>query len=192
MDEKQCTVCREVKPLNEYYLDKGRPRANCKECHRQAHYERRAANPERAREIDAKHYAKHREKKRAQQSEWWAKNGAARNKRVQEKHAANPEHKRAQWRAWREAHPDVVIERNAFYRSRYKTPTGEAFTRDDVWQRDQGICGICREPVEGAYSIDHILPVSLGGENYFHNVQVAHPACNSAKQARVGQLHFGL
>jgi hypothetical protein len=193
MDEKACTNCGEVKPLDAFYLDRGKPRTNCKTCHVAARLARRASDPERAAEIDAKHYAKHREKKRAQQAEWWAKNGKARNKRVQEKHAANPEHKRALSRAWTAANPEKVSARNGKYYALYKGAEGaELIQRRDIWNRDGGICGLCRKPIEGAFDIDHILPVSLGGEHVPHNVQVAHPACNRSKRAQVDQLWMGI
>lgn len=45
------------------------------------------------------------------------------------------------------------------------------------------VCGICLHPIfdlETA-TIDHILPISLGGSNYRDNVQLAHPKCNRKK-----------
>lgn len=58
--------------------------------------------------------------------------------------------------------------------------------RDAVMARDEGICGICREPVELAdIHLDHILPVSLGGLSEIDNLQVTHATCNLRKGARV-------
>lgn len=51
--------------------------------------------------------------------------------------------------------------------------------RTAVWERDQGICGICHEPVDPLeWNADHILPWVLGGETVVHNLRVTHPRCN--------------
>lgn len=45
------------------------------------------------------------------------------------------------------------------------------------------VCGICLEPIlhiETA-TVDHIIPISLGGSNHRNNVQLAHPKCNRKK-----------
>lgn len=54
-----------------------------------------------------------------------------------------------------------------------------------VIERDGNACGICGDPVEEAPHIDHIHPRSLGGSDLPINLQVAHPACNIRKGARV-------
>jgi 5-methylcytosine-specific restriction endonuclease McrA len=58
----------------------------------------------------------------------------------------------------------------------------EDIDRQLVWERDEGICGICGESVDHAdFHIDHIKPLALGGEHSYANVQVAHPFCNLSK-----------
>lgn len=57
------------------------------------------------------------------------------------------------------------------------------------WQRNQlvnrfgAICQICTEPFESAkdITIDHIMPLSKGGEDTFENYQLAHDQCNQLK-----------
>lgn len=70
---------------------------------------------------------------------------------------------------------------------------------DRLYNRDDGICGICGEKCDwsdhqyrGRYfiagknypSIDHIIPLSKGGKHSWENVQLAHFSCNSAKGAK--------
>lgn len=65
--------------------------------------------------------------------------------------------------------------------------------RADVFERDGWICGLCHELVERrrrfpdpqSASLDHIIPVSRGGEHTPENVQLAHLICNSRKSARL-------
>jgi len=54
-----------------------------------------------------------------------------------------------------------------------------------VFQRDEGLCGICRQPVNlDEFTIDHIKPLHLGGPHTFQNLQIAHAACNTSKGRR--------
>lgn len=60
--------------------------------------------------------------------------------------------------------------------------------------RDFLICGICDQPIDPdlkwperqSATVDHILPVAHGGTDDLDNLQLAHFACNSTKQNRVG------
>lgn len=78
-------------------------------------------------------------------------------------------------------------------RARLAKVTVEAFLPSVVYERDGWICGLCDEPIDrGAKkphprskSIDHIIPVSLGGEHSLSNVQAAHLGCNVRKGARL-------
>ena len=53
-------------------------------------------------------------------------------------------------------------------------------------------CHICGKPIDytlphldpGAFVVDHVKPLHLGGEDALHNVQAAHRECNSKKRAR--------
>ena len=54
--------------------------------------------------------------------------------------------------------------------------------RQWVYSRDDGICQICRKPVDPSdYHIDHIIPRAYDGSDSPENLQLAHPACNYAK-----------
>lgn len=58
-----------------------------------------------------------------------------------------------------------------------------------IYYRDKGLCGICKEPIDlrlqypdrQCLSIDHIVPVSLGGTNLQSNLQPSHLICNSKR-----------
>ena len=54
-----------------------------------------------------------------------------------------------------------------------------------VWERDGGICQLCHQSVEGTWHLDHVIPLSRGGEHSYKNVQVAHPLCNLKKGSTV-------
>lgn len=58
-----------------------------------------------------------------------------------------------------------------------------------VWDKDSGICGIChqtidpdaRYPDRDRFSIDHIVPESVGGSHSLENLQASHLSCNIRK-----------
>lgn len=92
-------------------------------------------------------------------------------------------------RRWRQENRDRdrLIQRNHQARRR-ALATNSAAERIDyltVYRRDDGLCAICGAPAsvdEG--SIDHIVPLSKGGEHTYANVQLAHKSCNFAKGNR--------
>ncbi|MCX4786475.1 HNH endonuclease [Streptomyces sp. NBC_01221] len=68
----------------------------------------------------------------------------------------------------------------------------EPYTLLGIAERDRTRCGLCggrvamkqKVPHPKAPTIDHIVPVSEGGDDTRANVQLAHFRCNSVKGAR--------
>lgn len=49
-------------------------------------------------------------------------------------------------------------------------------------ERDDGVCGICGRDVDPFnFQIDHVVPLSRGGEHSYANTQAAHASCNQRK-----------
>jgi hypothetical protein len=109
-----------------------------------------------------------------------------------EKYVHTPEENRK----WREAHLEYFVK----YRQEHKKEKNEEWhrwrarkydngpfewiSRQAVWERDKGICGICHQPAEESnWHLDHIVPLSKGGLHLYANVQVSHPLCNESKGA---------
>ena len=62
-----------------------------------------------------------------------------------------------------------------------------AWLRQQVIERDDGICGICGFRVRpGQEHIDHVHPVHAGGTNDAENLQTSHSECNLRKGGMVG------
>lgn len=54
-----------------------------------------------------------------------------------------------------------------------------------LWERDGGICHICKQPAERwNWHMDHVVPISRGGEHSYANTAVSHPGCNLRKGDR--------
>lgn len=66
--------------------------------------------------------------------------------------------------------------------------------RDAVIERSGTDCALCGRPIDMtlswphkmSFSIDHIIPWSLGGSHDLTNLQPSHLICNATKQARAG------
>lgn len=81
---------------------------------------------------------------------------------------------------------------------RQRTQTVEAVNPIKVFERDGWRCQLCKRPTprklrgsldDRAPELDHILPVSVGGEHSYRNTQCACRACNAAKSNKpMGQM----
>lgn len=84
--------------------------------------------------------------------------------------------------------------RDANHRRRAKTDGQEHISSREIFIRDGWRCGLCgkkinrkmRHPHPASASLDHIIPISVGGVHAKTNVQCAHLGCNSRKQAGAG------
>ncbi len=62
--------------------------------------------------------------------------------------------------------------------------------REKLWEEAAGHCLYCGHPVSVAeMEVDHIVPLSLGGENEYANKVCVCPCCNAAK-ANQSLEHF--
>lgn len=50
-----------------------------------------------------------------------------------------------------------------------------------IYERDRYTCHICQQYIARYPSIDHVVPLTLGGDHVPYNLRVAHAECNSAK-----------
>ena len=80
---------------------------------------------------------------------------------------------------------ETVCKRNDIIQAKRAAALGlfvEKVDRRFVAERDQWLCGICGGKVERAdVSVDHIIPMSLGGLHAYDNAQLAHKICNIRK-----------
>ena len=161
----RCARCRAELDASEFYTDPSRPTglsSKCKLCCSVANRANHVANRDDRLQIMAEYRAKpgQRERQRELVRRW---------------EQSNPEETRRRKR-------DRQLTRLA----RQRAVFDEVVEAWIVYERDRGICGICKEPVhENAFHIDHIIPLALGGRHSYANVQLAHPLCNVAKGARI-------
>ena len=77
-------------------------------------------------------------------------------------------------------------------RARMRNNAWERFNPIDVYERDGWLCGICGDAVDRlakapdplSVSLDHIVPVSLGGPHTRENTRCSHLGCNARRGNR--------
>ncbi len=75
-----------------------------------------------------------------------------------------------------------VIERANNRRARKKGQFIERVYRARIWLRDAGVCRLCNTPADpDNWELEHLTPLSRGGEHSHANCAVSHPSCNRAK-----------
>lgn len=91
-------------------------------------------------------------------------------------------------KAWTEVNRDKVraIKRNAqnVRRARKLGAFVEEVDSQICFDRHGGICYLCDSFITGAFHIDHVVPLSRGGEHSYANCRPTHPSCNVWKNDR--------
>ena len=208
---KTCFKCKKEKELTEFYVH---PRMadghlnKCKDCTKKDGIEHRKANINKVRAYDKKRsnlphrvklrklYAKeHIEQKKVTDKAYYIKHRAEIRARMN----ANKEEISITRRAYRQNNAEKIRIDN---RKRIALKRGvrhEAYKGNYIFERDGWVCGICgrkinkrlKHPNPLSKSIDHIVPLSKGGDDSPENVQAAHLRCNIGKHARnIGQLRM--
>lgn len=102
----------------------------------------------------------------------------------------NSEKVKSRIRLWAEANHEKVRKNKASVESRRRARVRGLevvkYDRDYIFERDNGICGICskrvdkslRWPNSMSFSINHIVPISKGGADTPDNVETSHLVCN--------------
>lgn len=109
---------------------------------------------------------------------------------------------RERQRAWRRevGYLDCMREADQRRRARLLKAEVERFANTDVFERDCWRCGICNKRVRQdllfphpfSASLDHVVPLSLGGAHVRANVRLAHLRCNVARGSRMGAEQLAL
>lgn len=102
----------------------------------------------------------------------------------------------AYWREWKALHPErareIARKGQAVRRARLADAFVEAVDPRVVFERDEGVCGICGLAVDRAdYHVDHVVPIFAGGEHSYANVQISHPVCNLRKGSKTIEVVKG-
>lgn len=193
-----CSRCNQWKSFSEYPPSKRYPSGlHCwcvpckKEYHKIAEARWRANNKERIR--DRVNNPRNKEKRKLRSKKYRELNREKIREYHRQNYKKNSKRMRAVMDRWRARNLDKW---NGYGRKRRSIMNGgisEPYSGDEIYNRDQGICGICKEHIDKelrfpnpkSFSVDHIVPVILGGNDTPNNVQAAHFGCNAAKAHHV-------
>lgn len=185
--EKRCTICGEIKPLSEFHRmtrSKDGHRSQCKPCHRAASAQFRQEHPDYAREYRRIYRPANAEKIRKQQYAWVERNRDHLRSYQSQRRQVRHDHLTAYRREWHRIHP----ESKQTYENNRRNAEGR-FTRQEwvsLKARFGNRCLACnRSEPEVKISVDHVVPLSLGGGNTIDNLQPLCRSCNSVKGARI-------
>jgi hypothetical protein len=112
-----------------------------------------------------------------------------------EKHAAhskawrerNPEKAKETYTEWAKRNPEYIYQKSRRRKSLLSGVEHDDYNRIDIFNNYEGICCICNKPIDidmpprhpESFTIQHIIPVSLGGNDTVDNIKPAHYSCNS-------------
>lgn len=99
--------------------------------------------------------------------------------------AANLEKDRQRHQAWKKENRAHCTNLESRRRALLLGQFIEDVDRDVVFSMHGGMCGICKQFIDGPFHVDHVIPLSKGGMHGYVNVQPAHPDCNWKKGDRV-------
>lgn len=125
---------------------------------------------------------------RARSIEYRKKNPEKRKAAEDRYVTANKERVAASRRGWKKRNPAAVRLMAATRRKRIASlcqdtrPTARDIR--DLLEKQKGKCACCRCDIRKSYHIDHIFPLSKGGEHSKQNIQLLCPPCNLAKHAK--------
>lgn len=105
--------------------------------------------------------------------------------RSRRSYAENKQEWKARVRAYKAAHPEWERARLHLRKEKRKLAPGK-FTATDIraqFAAQSGRC-LCGADLTVAWHIDHIVPISRGGTNWPHNIQLLCPPCNLDKGAK--------
>lgn len=91
------------------------------------------------------------------------------------------------------AHPEQTRANAQRRRARLKGRVVERFSDLEIFDRDGWVCQLCeaqvhpelKHPHPASVSLDHIVPIVLGGDHTRRNVQTSHLLCNLRKATSV-------
>lgn len=194
-----CTKCNLDKSPEEYNSDTRKvngKRSECKSCQYLQQKKHRKDSPESRREYNHKYYVENSDKFKEAAKLWQARNPEKVKEIAKKSHRKHPETGKKADKKWRTTHPEKHA---AYQRNRRALKRG---AKGSISMKDTlGLfalydyrclrCGADgRKDVK--LTLDHVVPLVLGGDNNLENAQPLCFSCNSIKNAKIIDYRFGL
>lgn len=181
---KTCIKCEAEKETSEFYVNS----SYCKQCDKARNKQWMAENKTR-RNTYRRNRTKLPEVKERLYWEQKRKREKDPEKTRQAKAAyymKNREREQAKARQRYQDNPDYFKENARKRKNRLKSSTQEPYTKQQIYDRDDGLCFLCRELVDltlkhpnpNCFSFQHAMPLIHGGHDIPDNVLTSHLVCN--------------
>jgi len=196
-NSKACNKCKQTLPISAFRKSKNNYRSKCRLCEAEDAREYRKQNPEAQKLADLNYKLKHPEKRKQIWGEYYRKNKEellAKNKIYRDKNRQkvlgiyksyrenNKEKIAKAFTKYRLANPDVYV--RSQHNKRAKMAGVEVFviSRRDIKKILNSSCTYCGSTKR--ISVDHVIPISRGGNHSVGNLTAACFSCNSSKNNR--------
>lgn len=147
--------------------------------------------PHQAKGLCKMHYKRQDQRHHDYAKEWFSKNRKRANQLSKDWVKRNPEKRKKAALKYYYSNREKYYVHTTARRSRIKSAHREPWDRFEIAERDNWTCGICKTQIENMpkekyrdpmyLNIDHIIPISKGGDDAPHNLQAAHASCNKKK-----------
>lgn len=180
---KTCTRCKQIKPLNEFAKDsrlKSGRGSKCVICKREQSNIYRINNLDSSRSRVKNWQENNREQTRINAKQWTANNSERVRELSRLRYAKNPEKQREAETRWIEKNPNAKAIANQVRRSRENNGKRFLVTDKEIAKIKAAPCFACgsKDRVE----IEHLIPVSRGGDYSIGNFASLCKSCNSSKR----------
>ncbi|MBY3073419.1 HNH endonuclease [Rhizobium laguerreae] len=183
---KSCRKCHEQKPADGFYLIRGKPSYQCKECQKAYVKGRYLANPDPVKDRAKQWEIDNPERLKARKAEYYARTSDAAKSRARKWSESNPEKRVAIRASWVDRNPDLAkfSKKLSGGRRRKKIKeNGVNITHeqlDAIMSLFGDTCAYCWKLVD-EMTIDHFVPVAAGGKTEPGNLVPCCRSCNSKK-----------
>lgn len=193
---KKCGSCKNIKPISNFNKNRNRKDGLCFEC--------KSCNSERHKKYDINNpgklnqWGRNNPKKRNESVLRWAHSHKEYYKKYRDSHVEQSresvrksriihiESTRERERKYRLEHPEKSIEQNRRRRARILGCGGTI--KEEEWKELKNKFGnicLCCKRNDVKLTLDHVIPLKLGGENIIENAQPLCQPCNSRKGIKV-------
>ena len=153
----------------------------------------RQENAESLKEYHANYYRSNLDYFKSKKREWSMDNAEYVSEYNHRWYRENTDIAKAASKRWRINNPSKVRSYQHDRRALKRDAWVENVNPRVLLERSGWVCGICKEeiPKDAVYgsplyaTVDHVIPLSKGGEHSYANTQPAHFSCNSRKRAKI-------
>jgi 5-methylcytosine-specific restriction endonuclease McrA len=174
---KLCAKCNSI----EFYKS-----GACKKCAKEYALKWQKNNPEKLKIIKSTYFIKNRTAVIKLISAWQKNNPKKMAEKARRYYLNNKEKVLFEKKLWKNKNKSLV----KIYRQNYrikKLINGGKISKgleERLFKLQRGKCPCCNLPLGNNYHLDHIVPISRGGENIDSNIQLLRSTCNQQKHAK--------